>query len=359
MAPRMAVNARGSNYRVTPRERARVRELSNELDTLRLGRSSAIPEVLPEIRQLLAAESMLLLCPVERLSGWDLERFDHDRFPVDAELRRRMIRFFDTAPRRFAWYDATRPEPKQRNRVLDAIGIIPPGEYEASRIYAEVMKPTGVHRHRQPRVLVCDGPSLLGWFGAFHSVPFDARQNRLLAAMVPAMQRRLRIERQMRIGDRRHAILQHALEQLGAPAFVVDARGRVLEASCAGRALHDARPREIAGALRDALAGRPNPTTFEVTQVADAGVPSCWLAVARAGSKDARLAGALATAAARWALTPRQRDVLERIVRGTANATIAAELGISARAVELHVTALFDRAGVNGRAALVAAVLAR
>ena len=355
----MAVKARGPNYRATPREHACVREISAELDTLRLGQSSVIATVLPAMRELLAAESMLVLCPVERLSGWDIERFEHDHFPADSGFRRRFLRFFDTAPRRYAWYDATRPEPKQRNRVIDAIGIIPPGEYEASRIYAEVMKPTGVHRHRQPRVLVCDGPSLLAWFGAFHSQPFDARQNRLLAALVPAMQRRLRIERQLRVADRRRAILQHALEQLGAPSFVVDARGRVLVASRAGRALYDARPREIATALRDALAGRANATAFEVTPVADAGVPPCWLAIARADSTDARLASAVAKAAARWSLTPRQREVLEGIVRGTANATIAAELGISARAVELHVTALFDRAGVSSRAALVAAVLAR
>jgi DNA-binding NarL/FixJ family response regulator len=45
------------------------------------------------------------------------------------------------------------------------------------------------------------------------------------------------------------------------------------------------------------------------------------------------------------------------VVRGMANATIAAELGISERAVEGHVSAIFDRAGVDNRAALVALVM--
>jgi DNA-binding NarL/FixJ family response regulator len=59
----------------------------------------------------------------------------------------------------------------------------------------------------------------------------------------------------------------------------------------------------------------------------------------------------------RWQLTPRQGEVLGLVSRGLANATIAAALGCGDRAVELHLTALFDRAGVESRAALVARVL--
>lgn len=341
---------------LAPRDLARVREISEELETIRLDGTSGVAAVLPAMRQLLGAESLLVLSPIERAMGWDVERFEHDNFPADVEFRRRFIRFFETAPARFAWYDATRPEPEQRNRVIEAIGRIPPGEYEASRIYAEVMRPTSLHRHRQPRVLVCDGASLLAWFGAFHPEPFDARQDRLLEAWIRPMQRRLRIERQLRVGSRARAILEHALDQLGAPAFVIDARGHMLEASSSGRALCDMRQTEVSGALRDALAGRPNAMGFELTSIAEAGSPACWLAIARAGSADARLASAIARATARWSLTARQREVLELVVRGTANATIAAELGIAERTVELHVTALFDRAGVDSRAALVAAV---
>lgn len=341
---------------LAPRDRARAREISDELDTIRLDGTSSVAAVLPAMRQLLAAESLLVLSPVERAAGWDIECFDHDNFPADGDFKRRFIRFFDTAPTRFAWYDATRPEPAQRNRIIEAIGRIPPGEYEASRIYAEVMRPTRVHRHRQPRVLVCDGAALLAWFGAFHPEPFDVRQNRLLAAWIRPMQRRLRIERQLRFASRARAILEQALDELGAPAFVIDADGRVLEASRSGRALFDMRQTEIGGALRDALARRPNAVGFELIPVVEAGTPACWLAIARAGSADARLASAIAGAAARWSLTARQREVLELLVRGTANATIAAELGIAERTVELHVTALFDRAGVDSRAALVAAV---
>jgi len=45
------------------------------------------------------------------------------------------------------------------------------------------------------------------------------------------------------------------------------------------------------------------------------------------------------------------------VVRGLANKTIAELLTISLRAVELHVSAIFDQAGVDCRAALVSRVL--
>ena len=82
-----------------------------------------------------------------------------------------------------------------------------------------------------------------------------------------------------------------------------------------------------------------------------------WLAIARVASADARIALALSRARERWTLSTRQYVVLERILRGESTATIAANLDISSRAVELHVTALLERADVESRAALIAAVL--
>ena len=69
-------------------------------------------------------------------------------------------------------------------------------------------------------------------------------------------------------------------------------------------------------------------------------------------------ATAVAAGGTRWTLSQRQVAVLEHVARGLANATIAALLGVSERAIEHHVTALLQRAGVTNRAGLVAAVLA-
>ncbi|MEP6865164.1 MAG: helix-turn-helix transcriptional regulator [Deltaproteobacteria bacterium] len=343
-------------------DRSVVRDIAEELATIRLDRpGSALPGILPAARRAIECESLLVLSPLERVTGWDIERFDHDNFSDGPEFRDRFLRFFATAPRRYAWYDASRPEPDQRNRLIDALAIIPPSEYEASRIYREVMEPSGLHLHRQPRVLVCDGPSLLGWFGAFHPMPFDARQNGLLAALVPAVRARLRMERQLAHTSRVHAVLDHALEQIGAPAFVVGATGQVLEASSSALVLLQSRRTEVTAAILDAVAGRPRSCSglpLELTRIAEPGTPTCYLAVMRAGSADTRIASAVLAACVRWGLTPRQRQVLELVVRGTATPTIAAQLGVSARAIELHLTALFDRASVDNRSALISAVLA-
>lgn len=340
-------------------DRIAVREISEELSTIRLGRGpTGISGVLPAARRLLECDSLLVLSPIERVTGWDIERFEHDNFPDGPEFRTRFLQFFETAPRRYAWYDASRPEPEQRNRVIDALDIIPPEEFEVSRIYREVIEPAGLGRHRQPRVLVCDGSSLLGWFGAFHPAPFAARQRALLAALVPAVQQRLRMERQLALTSRARAVLEQALDQIGAPAFVVGPRGQLLEASSAALALFETRRGEIMEAVADAIAGRPTTIALELTRIADPGTSASYLAIVRGGSSDVRIASAVFAAASRWTLTPRQREVLELVVRGVATPTIAAQLKVSARAIELHLTALFDRASVENRSALISAVLA-
>jgi len=79
---------------------------------------------------------------------------------------------------------------------------------------------------------------------------------------------------------------------------------------------------------------------------------------ASAPTFDERIAGAVTAAATRGSLTPRQQEVLGLVVRGHANAAIAGWLGVSTRAVELHVTAILDRSGADNRASLVSRVLA-
>ncbi|ADN77098.1 two component transcriptional regulator, LuxR family [Ferrimonas balearica DSM 9799] len=51
-------------------------------------------------------------------------------------------------------------------------------------------------------------------------------------------------------------------------------------------------------------------------------------------------------------LTPRERDLMERVVAGKANKVIAAELFIAQRTVEIHRHNLFDKMGVSNAAEL-------
>lgn len=57
-------------------------------------------------------------------------------------------------------------------------------------------------------------------------------------------------------------------------------------------------------------------------------------------------------------LTPRQREVLERVAAGASTREIAAELSISQRSVERHLTAIYEALGVDRRSAAVAAAAA-
>jgi DNA-binding CsgD family transcriptional regulator len=56
-------------------------------------------------------------------------------------------------------------------------------------------------------------------------------------------------------------------------------------------------------------------------------------------------------------LTPRQREVVQRVARGLANKQIASELAISERAVKGHISDLLQKFGVANRAGLIASVM--
>lgn len=335
-----------------------LRGIEVELATLHLDRPSAIDEVLPALHDYLGTENVLVFTPVEvAAGGLTIERF-HARGFADCErVRTRFEKFFRASPRRYAWYDPTCPEPVQRNRLIDALDLMPNEEFETSAVYAQVLKPLELHRKRQPRMLLTDGPSLLAWFGSFASERATARQRTRLARIAPRLRARLIAERRLAHAPRTFAALEMCLERLGAPAFVVGANGVIEEANASGRALLEAHGKELRTALLDSVNNRPSTIPLELTRLEQDGAAAGWLAIVPAHSDDERSLAAVERAVLRWELTPRQRDVLTHVVNGTPNTTIAALLRVSVRAVELHVTKLLERAGVESRAALVARVL--
>ncbi len=147
------------------------------------------------------------------------------------------------------------------------------------------------------------------------------------------------------------AALAAALEAIGAPAFVLDPSGSVAHANSAGRILLDRDPRLVREVLRDNVAG-PGDPAFSLTRIVAAGAQDHWLAIGRSSPESPWPRVALWTA--RHSLTPRQSQVLGLLVRGTANKTIAAELGCAEGTVELHVTRLLHKSGCQTRAQLVA-----
>lgn len=73
-----------------------------------------------------------------------------------------------------------------------------------------------------------------------------------------------------------------------------------------------------------------------------------------APARDVRGAGS-----GRWALSPREAEVLGELARGARNSEIAARLGISERTVKAHLAHIYQKLGVDTRAGAVAAALGR
>jgi DNA-binding CsgD family transcriptional regulator len=129
------------------------------------------------------------------------------------------------------------------------------------------------------------------------------------------------------------AALVAALDRLPTPSFVVRDDGLVGFASAGARA--------SAGELRAAVAGRADRyASFRLALPSGA----AWYLVV--GVRGAHLA-----------LTPRQREIVALVVNGATNKTIAELLGISERTVEVHLTTIYQRAGIENRASLVSLLL--
>lgn len=344
---------------MTARDRKRVREIESALDVIVRGQPTGLATTVTPIRELLDAELVWTYRPVARLRGWDIVDAYGSNVPhAYIETFRQAVTDVDGD---YAWFGVTRPQPAQRNRVLEArmaVELARPGYFETTELYRRFFVPLRLARHHQLRVLLCDGPSLLAWFGTYQVDAPTPRQHRLLETLVPALRRRAILDRSLHASTFNTVALTAVLDQLGSPAFVLGARGEVHAANAAGRQRLDGDRQATAALLVDALAGRAPRDVVQLTELRSSGQRDGWLAVLPPSSTDARVDAAVSHARARWTLTARQTEVLRLLVRGLANATIADALGISERAVELHVTALLDRAGVDSRSALVCRVLA-
>jgi DNA-binding CsgD family transcriptional regulator len=150
----------------------------------------------------------------------------------------------------------------------------------------------------------------------------------------------------------RESLIDAALEAIGRAAMVIDASGAIVEATILARPLlADSR-----GPMRYTLCavvgegGAEHPDWSRTPVVTDGhGVEH--LVVARPAKMG--VAGRLPHADREWGLTARQRNVLAEVAVGNSNKTIAATLGVSVRTVEVHLTAVFTKAGVSSRAELL------
>jgi DNA-binding CsgD family transcriptional regulator len=153
--------------------------------------------------------------------------------------------------------------------------------------------------------------------------------------------------------------LRTVVEAIGAPVLIVGTHGQVLHANANGRTLFEANPRGMSQWFARSIAGASNVGGWELIPLSGHNGSRRFLAilnsVARGSSPVVSApAGSTQAARARWKLTARQGQVLDLVARGLTNACIADSLAIGVGTVEFHVAKIFDKAGVDNRATLIA-----
>jgi DNA-binding NarL/FixJ family response regulator len=366
----------GSNVAVTG-----VRDLSRQLETIQYEAPRVFETWLPALRDVLEIDKTVFYEVRAEDESHELDYFASSGLTVPKKVFSSALgRLIKDSTGRWGLFDPRRPEPEQRNAVLsmpslvkydapisnsiDAAryGLLDEKNVTLNRAHQALVRTQpffaemGVVTDWQLRVLVCEEESLLAWVGAFSEAPPTARQHQILKQLVPALQRRLSLDRLIATAPELRHALTAAMEAIPRPAFIVDHAGSVRHANAAGRSRFDRTPAETQQALREAILSKDKSSHFNVNPIAGAGASNLYLVTA---PPESSFPERVLAAARAWSLTRRQIEVLELVVAGHSNKAIAARLRRADRTVELHITALLARAQVASRSALVAELFRR
>jgi DNA-binding CsgD family transcriptional regulator len=271
---------------------------------------------------------------------------------IDADaLRQRSDSLFTRQPTHVTGWNPRRPEPSQRNKVVSVVDYLGWEALQRLPMFQHVIAPMRLGRYHQLRALSCEGECLLAWVGVFREEPFTAREKAMLQALLPAVRRRLEIDVRLKQAPIALAALDRVLEAVGAPAFVVRAGPVVVHVNEAGRVLLERDRVGTLEGLQTSISGYSE-APARATLIRLVGLPEHYLCIWRAAQAD--FLPRIATFARRHGLTPRQTDVLMRVVHGKPNKVIAAELGRADVTIELHVGAILAKTDCSNRAELAA-----
>jgi DNA-binding CsgD family transcriptional regulator len=352
-------------------ERRRVQELASTLLPHRLDGPPVLSQVVDELRRLTGAQLGMSTVSAAIPGGFALASAHLSGSHPGTGFVPDIDAWMHRSPARFALYDPTRPEPAQRNRVINVGRYLTLLEHEAE---SRPLRPFGVRktdfalarerlafalelagvawlvRRHQLRALICDGERLLAWVGVVDSGPFGPREEALLAALIPTLHKRLTFERRLQDAAAATHGLTATLEALAGPAFLFDSNGQVREANALGRAWFNRDRKGLLALVAAALQGAEN--GFRVTPVEADGVPAGFLGLWEHRTpevvvREARFARA-------FKLTAREQEIFGHVVRGGSNKEIATVLGCGLKTVEGHVTRLLKKLQSRHRSELTA-----
>lgn len=305
--------------------------------------SPTLEPLLPALRSHLQLDALIVVPLEEHLDGWRRVRCDADHVPDPSAIATAL------AGSAAAWdLAASHPwdEPLE--------GPSDPDDPATAALHA-MLAPRGLGATHQLRALLSAGRQPVAWVAGFGHRPISRSQRARFAALLPALRQRLARERWKRDERVLTGVIHALLAEQADPIVVLGADHRILLANRTGRAWLD-RDRAATASLLAAVAGGQPAVAGAQVLVLDDGHVLVRLPHAQ---PDERVLAIVDQVADVWQLTPRQRAVLHLLTCGYDNALISAELGVCARTVEFHITAILDRSGAESRTQLVARVLRR
>jgi DNA-binding CsgD family transcriptional regulator len=154
------------------------------------------------------------------------------------------------------------------------------------------------------------------------------------------------------------AAFDTALSMIPQPTFVIDGGGQILHANGLGKDVLRQEWSQVRRSLVQAAGGQPGDLAWRITALESGEDPAEFIAVLEPEAQQPAGGRGRRACVRQWNLTARQVEVLDLVAGGATNAAVAEELGIKERTVEFHLSAIFDKAGVDNRATLIARLLA-
>ena len=173
-------------------EDLRVQEIVRELQGATLG-GHALLAVLPRLRSLLGAERVAAfkIVPAQG-GGYEAQFIFFEGFSAGSELK--FTDWLKTAPPRAFAFDTGEPQESQRNLVVRLRDLLTADQLAKLPVYRDLFPLLGLTGLDWIRLLVCDGPKLLAWVGAFRAQPFTEVETQRLQQLVPNLISRLALE---------------------------------------------------------------------------------------------------------------------------------------------------------------------